>query len=613
MKRPLVCSVLLVWVCLGSLAARAEQSAQSSPRDLWAQAAGAIDGGDVGAASKTTAQLVELARTNGIKTLPMYAASAAALSRQAAQRKNAAVAEWGDKAADQLDPSSATVAFIRSEAAANAGNWKDAVVFASRGIGSSFATYRSRVLSRSDAVVVATVAAILTASLFAIILFLRYARSMAHDFREILGQRIRGGSVTVLAFALLFLPLFLWLGPVWLMLYWFVIFFGYANVTERVLIIIAALVIAAAPLVLDVVANEVAGIDSPVMVAEVASVERSYEPDALRRMQELVAVVPNNPTLHLLLGNLLVQEGNHQQAGQSYRRSIDLQDTAGAHVNLGFMHFLDNDMGAAINEFQRAEQLDPTLAIAFYDHSIAAGEAFHFDEQAKMLDQAKRLDGSVERLASSTSKLAMYHPPISSAWAEAEAIARRGVARSLFGNYAWFDPLISIQNPVTLGGVLTIIAAPLLFLKRRRAGLAGACIKCGRTFCHRCKSARESATYCTQCIHIYLKRDGVSLATKRDKLDQVQQHQHGMARRNKIFSSFLPGTGQMLEGRTLAGVIGLFVFLCFVSLAVLTGHLAPVLAPGGVAKILVRVVAILLAIVVWFLMTPAIYRRKVAA
>src|SRR5512142_2745920 len=127
MKRPLVCSILLVWVCLGSLAARAEQSAQSSPRDIWAQAAGAIDGGDVAGAAKTTAELLEAARTNGIRTLPIYAASGAALARQATQRKTPAVAEWGDKAADQLDPTSSTVAFIRSEAAANAGNWKDAV------------------------------------------------------------------------------------------------------------------------------------------------------------------------------------------------------------------------------------------------------------------------------------------------------------------------------------------------------------------------------------------------------------------------------------------------------------------------------------------------------
>ena len=43
MKRPLACSVLLAWVCLGTLGARAEQLA---PRDIWPQATAAVDSGE---------------------------------------------------------------------------------------------------------------------------------------------------------------------------------------------------------------------------------------------------------------------------------------------------------------------------------------------------------------------------------------------------------------------------------------------------------------------------------------------------------------------------------------------------------------------------------------
>src|SRR5436853_4296819 len=117
------------------------------------------------------------------------------------------------------------------------------------------------------------------------------------------------------------------------------------------------------------------------------------------------------------------------------------------------------------------------------------------------------------------------------------------------------------QNPIAVGGVCAATLAPLMFMKRRRAGLAGSCIKCGRTFCRRCKSARESATYCTQCIHIYLKRDGVSLDTKRTKLEEVHDYHHGTLRRNKLLATFLPGSAQVLEGRTIAGIIGMFVFI----------------------------------------------------
>jgi len=610
MKRRLVL-LLVVWACLGSLAARAGEVA---PRDIWPQATSAADAGNLDAAAKKTSELTEAGRTNGIRTYPLYAVSAAALSRQAAKLGNKPAADWGARTADTLDPASPAVAFIGADAAAESQSWVTAVPLALRGFGNIFRNYRSRLLSRADLLITLLLAISLTMAVFAIGLFVRYGRAMAHDFREMLSGLLHGGSVTVLAFALLFLPIFLWLGPVWLVFYWFIIFFGYAKAGERILIIVMSLLIAAAPLALDLASHWIAGVDSPVVMSAIASEERSYQPDALRRMQELINIVPDDAMLHLLIGNLYLQDGNEQQASQHYQRSADLHDSAGVHVNLGNLHFLNNDFATAVTEYNKAEVLDPRLAIAFYDDSIALGELYKFDQQAQKLDQAKRIDSSyIERISSDpqSQKVVLYRPAIQQAWAVSTDIARRGVARSLFGNYAWFDPGESVRNPLTLGAILTVILAPLIFLKRRRAGFAGSCIKCGRTYCLRCKSAHESATFCTQCIHIYLKRDGVSMATKRAKLEEVSEHQEGILSRNRWLATFLPGSAQLIEGHTVTGTIGAFVFVFFVSLAILSGRLAPVLAPGDVAKTLVRIVAIILAAVLWVFMTLPVYRRRV--
>lgn len=611
MKR-LLLSLLAACACLGSLAAYAEDLA---PRDIWPQATSAADSGNVNAATKKTNELRETGKSYGIRTYPAYAVSASALSRQAAKQGNKPAAEWGAKAADALDPNSAAVALMRADAAAESKNWGAALPALVRGFTNLLHNYRSRLLSRSDFLITILLAIALTTAIFAIALFVRYGRAMTHDFREMIGARMSGGSVSVLAFALLFLPIFLWLGPLWLVFYWFIIFFGYAKPGERILIIVLSLMIAAAPIVLDITSHWIAGVDSPVVMSAIASEERSYQPDALRRMQELVNIVPDDATLHLLIGNLYLQDGNEQQATQHYRRSAELHDSAGVHVNLGDLHFFNNDFATAVTEYNKAEALDPKLAIAFYDDSIALGELYKFDQQAQRLDQAKKIDGSaIERLSSQppAQKVVLYHPQISQAWAVSTSIARRGVARSLFGNYAWVDPAESARNPLTLGAILTILLAPLLFFKRRRAGFAGSCIKCGRTFCPRCKSAHESATFCTQCIHIYLKRDGVSMATKRAKLEEVNEHQGGVLTRNRWLATFLPGSAQFIEGRTVRGIIGAFVFVFFVSLAILSGRLAPVLAPGDAAKTLVRIVAIAVALILWILMTLPIYRRRVS-
>ncbi|MDP9360008.1 MAG: tetratricopeptide repeat protein [Acidobacteriota bacterium] len=612
MKRRLV-SLLAASMWLGSLAARAGDFA---PRDIWPQAASSADAGNMDAAAKKTSELTETGKSYGIRTYPLYAASAAALARQAAKQGNKPAADWASKAADVLDPASPAVAFIRADGAAESRNWGAALPLLLRGFGNVFLNYRSRLLGRSDLLITILLAVALTTAIFALALFVRYARAMTHDFREMLGERMHGGSVSVLAFALLFLPIFLWLGPVWLVFYWFIIFFGYAKAGERIMIIVLALLLAGAPLVLDLTSHWIAGIDSPIVMSAIASEERSYQPDALRRMQELVNIVPDDAMLHLLIGNLYMQDGNEQQASLHYQRAAELHDSAGAHVNLGNLHFFNNDFASAVREYNKAEVLDPRLAIAFYDDSIALGELYKFDQQGQKLDQAKKIDRTyIERVSSDppAQKVVLYRPAIPQAWAVSAAIARRGVARSLFGNYAWFDPAESVRNPLTLGAILAIILAPLLFLKRRKAGFAGSCIKCGRTFCHRCKSARESATFCTQCIHIYLKRDGVSMATKRAKLEEVTEHHGDVLTRNRWLATFLPGSAQLIEGRTIAGILGAFVFMFFVSLAILSGRLAPVLAPGDMAKMLVRVVAIVLSVILWLFMTLPVYRRRVSA
>ena len=596
-------------------AARSARAQEVAPRDIWPQATAAAREGDFDTAAKKTSELLATGRTFGIRTFPSYAAGAAAM---ASEQKSRQLSAWAEKAARDLDGRSPAVAFSEADRAARTKGWGSAVPLALQGFGRAFANYRTNTLARADLLVVVAAAVVITAILLTLALFIRYGHSMAHDFREMLSERFSGGSVSVLAFALLFLPLFLWLGPMWLMFYWLAIFFGYAGWAERVAIIIVLLLVALVPLALDAAAHWIAGVDSPVVAAAISSATDSYEPDALRRLQDLIAVVPDDPTLHVLMGNLQAFEGMDDQANVHYRRAVQLRrGYAGAHVNLGNLLYLNNEYQAAMTEYEKAEAADPKLATAFYNHSVAAGETYKFDLQGQMLERAGKADAAfVERTRRNppAQKIVMYKPPVREAWAISERLSSRPAARALFGNYSSFDPLRSASSPITIGALASLLLALLLLAIRRRGGYANACIKCGRTFCSRCKSARESSTYCTQCIHIYLKRDGVSLDTKRQKLEEVGRHQAAVMRRNRLFATFLPGSAQLMEGRTIAGVLGVFLFAFFVVTALLTGRLGPALGPvADVAQMLVRVAAIVLAAILWFVLSLPVYRRRAAA
>ena len=226
--------VVVALFAVMTFAAAAEEEQPKSPRDLWSLAANAAATGDLNEAIKDTNALLTVGKALGIASFPTYAASAAAMARDADKLGKKELADWAAKTADQLDPHSPAVAFSAAERARDQHNWPRMVQYSISGFARVARNYRTRVLGQADLIIAVALALAVSAGIFAIALFIRYARSMGHDFRELLSERFRGGAVSVLAFALLFLPLFLWLSPAWLVLYWFIIFFGYATRTERV-------------------------------------------------------------------------------------------------------------------------------------------------------------------------------------------------------------------------------------------------------------------------------------------------------------------------------------------------------------------------------------------
>ena len=431
MKRRLAAVALAI---VASMTTRSASAQQVAPRDVWPQATNAARDGDFETAAKKINELQALGRTYGIRTFPGYAAGASALASDS-YGKNAELTAWALKASHDLDGRSPSVAFKEADSAARTAGWVSALPLALQGFARVFGNYRTNTLSRADLLIVAAAAVIVTAILLALALFMRYGRSMAHDFREILSKRFTGGAVSVLAFALLFLPIFLWLGPMWLLFYWLAIFFGYASWGERIAIVLMLLLVAFVPIALDYAAHRIAFVDSPVVAAAISSADEAYHPDALRRLQDLIAVIPDDPTLHVLMGNLQAFEGMEEQANVHYRRAIQLRPGyAGAHVNLGNLLYLNNEFQAAMTEYEKAEAADPKLATAFYNHSIAAGETYRFDLQGQMLDKARAADpGFVERTTRNPPQqtILMYKPPISEAWAISARISSRPAARAL--------------------------------------------------------------------------------------------------------------------------------------------------------------------------------------
>jgi hypothetical protein len=152
-------------------------------------------------------------------------------------------------------------------------------------------------------------------------------------------------------------------------------------------------------------------------------------------------------------------------------------------------------------------------------------------------------------------------------------------------------------------------------------------IRCGRPFCHRCRSGREGQEYCSQCLHLFVIGDGLAPETKTRKLYEVERYEGSIQRGRKISSLIFPGASHLLRG--IAGRGCLLIFLWVLALlawkpallsplerfAGLDFHLSALrggAVPAAYSMEPSAVLALIAAVVVWLAGNAWIWRRREA-
>lgn len=173
-------------------------------------------------------------------------------------------------------------------------------------------------------------------------------------------------------------------------------------------------------------------------------------------------------------------------------------------------------------------------------------------------------------------------------------------SRRVLGHFHVGDDARSWAVPVAAAIPLAIAAAfGLDAFRKRRHGYALACDKCGRTFCRRCKPPGASALLCSQCIHVYLRKDGVSIETKLQKVEEVKRRQGFEGRLRLALNVVLPGGELLFRGRAGAALAILVPFFLGLFAALLRQDLALSPRPGAGALVAGTVLWASLAFVAW--------------
>jgi hypothetical protein len=271
-------------------------------------------------------------------------------------------------------------------------------------------------------------------------------------------------------------------------------------------------------------------------------------------------------------------------------------------VNLGNLHALRQEFAVAQSLYKKAAGTDPALALAHYDSHLAHLETFNMEAADEELRAARQADDAlVTRLvarasgqgASRRTPVDCLYPP-GEMWARALRLRRPAGLRPLLG-----ATFLNPATPGALAGLLAAILVPGLMLAPR-SGAAGICRRCGRAFCRRCQMVSKHAGNCSQCVHLFILRDGLAPSVRDRKMNEVVAHHRRVFLRTRILSLVLPGGGHVLGGRPILGALFLVVWGVACTGLLLRARL--LVPPGflqGTALSIGLVMLILIALAAW--------------
>ena len=435
-------------------------------------------------------------------------------------------------------------------------------------------------------------------SAFALTMLAKYQKLLRHDMSERYTS-LTTTAVGILLWVILFIPVFLMAGILWLAPFWLMMFWKYQRNSERIISVIFFLAFMIAYPVYQYTVKFSAASAHPSVAPFMRVYSDGPSPRVLTDFRNYAVEHNDDQDATIMLAHLYRAEGNHPDAIRVLQKhTLDHPEDARVYNNLGHIYFLQGETDVALRMVQKAEDLDGRSSIYPYNLSILQRAKFNFSNAEESLQRARHLDPALVRQFEENPHTSL----IDAIPTEKMLFARIQQNAGNFGS--------SFLNPFTAFSALLLIIALLRGMMTSRKNHAKECIKCGRPFCKRCQPAVKELRFCTQCLHIFVKKDGVSPASRKDKMREIEEYSRRQEMFLRISSLILPGFGNLYKNRVWFGTITLFfwfLFLVFIFYNWRFAHVSFYESPGS-ATVLMPVIFLFL-ILLYTVANVSLFRK----
>ena len=456
-----------------------------------------------------------------------------------------------------------------------------------------------------------TLSILIVLFIFSLLLIIRYSMQIYSSIKSYLPEYIPAYAVVLFSIVALALPLLFGAGFLWLLVLWLFFTFTYQKTTER---IVSAGFIVFLGILTFVLLMIVATILKPEEEPFTGIMNMQYGNVSAQDIKTLKAYADEHPGdlySNLYMGVYYKRVGNYQEADVFYKR---LQDNGYGNlpvvlVDIGNLEYATGNTHGAESDYKKAVSVNPKFFPARYN----LGQLYLIKgniEGTNELDSAKSIDpaqfvyaaslyqkASINRIfvdaLPSSGELALIMFKDTFHNATAIGLADVMVSRLIIWPSAKQLPFLGMWLLFLFMGTLVLSKFATKYYR---------CKSCGRLYSPLNRSDDYRDSICNDCLRFYIKNE----IKDNKKRIEITQRVYRWKKRLKIIniasSLFIPGSGSILRGQTIRGMLLLSVS-CYLLVEYITsfGLITPIFPVFNPYIGMVKTVSLFFLILVYLL------------
>ncbi len=412
---------------------------------------------------------------------------------------------------------------------------------------------------------------------FSIFTAVKYNKLLRHEVSENLSGSMSEKFLWSASWIIFFAPLLTVVGAIFVLVYWPIITFRYMKRREKFLCILLFVFLFAAAPSLNILRSitEISADDEMRTIVE--SLSEEYDPEKIINLREKIKDSPDDPLYHFLIAGQYRKGGYFKEAFDHLQGCVEIDPHLfKALNNIGNIYFRFEQYPQAVVYYRKAIEVKPDFALAYYNMSIAQSENFHFKDADESLAQALSIDqASIGKIITRTKgkgRVDVLDASIEGSEVWERALAGKSAIVKNLNNEDQHEKTLFffIFNPLSIIALISL--SFILFQPFMQKPSVAICRRCGQAFCRRCGIYHENPDHCTQCVHLFIKKDGLEPDAKNRKLLSIARFESRIVKIQLFSSLFFPGSAQNLEGRIFTSAFITIIWISGMAWALLRDY-----------------------------------------